>query len=441
MSDRHLHRWHHRARSALRRSLRLRLILVFWLLALVMAAIFIGGMQRALSTGWRQAVAPLLADYVDRLTAEIGTPPSVERAHAITRRLPVAVRIDGPVVRWASADFAYSGDWDDNIDGYHEHGPRTLERRTSDGHRVAFGLGALPWRSQPQVIGWATLLLLLLMTAVAYAYVRRLLRPLDDIRLGAQRFGRGEFGQAIAVRRNDELGDLAQQINSMADGLHQMLEGKRALLLAISHELRSPLTRARLNAELLPEQGDAHGTREALLRDLAEMRDLITDLLEGERLSGEHVALEREPVQLDKLIDEVLTSRVEFQGIEHARSADPTLLQLDTIRVRLALRNLLDNALRHGAQAARVPRVSVEFDDAGATVTVRDHGLGVDESQLPLLAQAFYRTDSTRQRATGGVGLGLYLCRLVAQAHGGQLVLRNAGPGLEATLVLPAQHG
>ena len=243
VSDRHLHRWHHRARSALRRSLRLRLILVFWLLALVMAAIFIGGMQRALSTGWCRAVAPLLADYVDRLTAEIGTPPSVERAQAITRRLPVAVRIDGPVVRWASADFAYSGDWDGSADGRREHGPRTLERRTSDGHRVAFGLSALPCRSQPQVIGWATLLLLLLMTAVAYAYVRRLLRPLDDIRLGAQRFGRGEFGQAIAVRHNDELGDLARQINSMADGLHQMLEGKRVLLLAISHELRSPLMR------------------------------------------------------------------------------------------------------------------------------------------------------------------------------------------------------
>ena len=438
VSDRHARRWHQRARSALRRSLRLRLILVFWLLALLMAAIFIGGMQRALSTGWRQAVAPLLADYVDRLAGEIGTPPSIERARAITERLPVAVRIDGPLVRWASTDFAYAGDWDGSTDGRHDHNPRMLERRTADGHRVEFGLAALPWRNQPRVIGWATLLLLLLMTAVAYAYVRRLLRPLDDIRLGAQRFGRGEFGEAIAVRRNDELGDLAQQINAMANGLHQMLEGKRALLLAISHELRSPLTRARLNAELLPEQGDTHGTREALLRDLAEMRDLITDLLEGERLSGAHVALQREPVQLDALVDEVLASRAEFQSFEHLRAARLTPLQLDATRIRLALRNLFDNALRHGAQAARAPQVSVQADGSWVSVTVRDHGAGVDEAQLPRLAQPFYRTDSARQRATGGVGLGLYLCRLVAQAHGGQLLLRNAQPGLVAQLVLPA---
>ena len=109
-----------------------------------MAAIFIGGMQRALSTGWRQAVAPLLADYVDRLAGEIGTPPSIERARAITERLPVAVRIDGPLVRWASIDFAYAGDWDGSTDGRHDHNPRMLERRTADGHRVEFGLGACP---------------------------------------------------------------------------------------------------------------------------------------------------------------------------------------------------------------------------------------------------------------------------------------------------------
>ena len=438
VSEQHAHRWHQRARSALRRSLRLRLILVFWLLALLMAAIFIGGMQRALSAGWRQAVAPLLADYVDRLAGEIGTPPSIERARGITERLPVAVRIDGPLVRWASTDFAYAGDWDGSTDGRHDHDPRMLERRTADGHRVEFGLAALPWKNQPRVIGWATLLLLLLMTALAYSYVRRLLQPLDDIRLGAQRFGRGEFGEAIAVRRNDELGDLAQQINAMANGLHQMLEGKRALLLAISHELRSPLTRARLNVELLPEQGDTHGTREALLRDLAEMRDLITDLLEGERLSGAHVALQREPVQLDVLVDEVLASRAEFQSFEHLRAAKLMPLQLDATRIRLALRNLFDNALRHGAQGARAPQVSVQADGPWVSVTVRDHGTGVDEAQLPRLAQPFYRTDSARNRATGGVGLGLYLCRLVAQAHGGQLLLRNAQPGLVAQLVLPA---
>ena len=121
-----------------------------------------------------------------------------------------------------------------------------------------------------------------------------MLRPLDDIRAGALRFGAGEFGtspfRCSHARSPDELGELAATINTMGSDIHQMLEAKRALLLAISHELRSPLTRARLNTELLPETPEVQPNREALLRDLALMRDLVTDLLESERLASPHAA-------------------------------------------------------------------------------------------------------------------------------------------------------
>jgi signal transduction histidine kinase len=112
-------------------------------------------------------------------------------------------------------------------------------------HRAGLDTGS--WRERPQRVGWTTLLVLLLLTAIlAYTYVRRLLRPLDDIRAGAQRFGRASSSEPIPVRRRDELGQLADDVNAMAASIHQMLEAKRGLLLAISHELRSPLTRARL---------------------------------------------------------------------------------------------------------------------------------------------------------------------------------------------------
>ena len=438
MSESQRQRWHHRARSALRRSLRLRLILVFWLLALCMTAIFVAGTQRALGVGWRLAAAPLLTDYVDRLVAELGSPPSVERAAALTRRLPLSVRIDGPAVQWSSHGLQRGEAHDHAQDDWHDAGPRLLARNTADGHRVVLGLGDLPWRSQPRLIGWATLAVLLLMTAVAYGYVRRLLRPLDDIRSGAQRFGRGEFDTPITVRRQDELGDLARQINTMARDLHQMLEGKRALLLAISHELRSPLTRARLNVELLPlAPPDTAATRQALLVDLAQMRDLITDLLEGERLSGSHGALHRESLDIATLVRDVLASRPDFAGVQTDLSPVLSAISLDAARVRLALRNLLDNAVRHGANATQAACVSLRGDAASVQLVVRDFGLGVDEDQMENLAQPFYRTDAARQRSTGGVGLGLYLCRLVVQAHGGVMRLRNARPGLEVTLEFP----
>jgi len=106
-------------------------------------------------------------------------------------------------------------------------------------------------------------------------------------------------------------------------------------------------------------------------------------------------------------------------------------LSLDRTRIRLLVRNLLDNAQRHGAGAQR-PLVRVARDDEGQVVlAVRDFGPGVDEAVLPQLAEPFYRPDAARERATGGVGLGLYLSRLVAQAHGAAFTLRNAHPGLE----------
>jgi signal transduction histidine kinase len=305
-------RWHRRARHALAHSLRVRLVALFLLLALAMAATFLFGMQKAFSIGWRDAARPLVVDYVDRLAAEIGSPPSIERAQALVQRLPVAVHISGPQVNWRShpANPDQERRWNE-ANRWKGDEPRLLERTTADGHRIHFSLNVQVWQDQPRVIGWATLAVLLLLTGLAYLRVRRLLRPLDDIRAGALRFGTGDFAQPIPVRhpaRPDELGELAATINTMGGDIRQMLDAKRALLLAISHELRSPLTRARLNTELLPETLDVQPARDALLRDLGQMRDLITDLLESERLASPHAALHREPVDLAALVGEVVAS-------------------------------------------------------------------------------------------------------------------------------------
>ena len=414
--------WEHR----LRRSLGLRLVGLFVLLALAITLIFLFGMQRALSGSWQGLVQPLVADYVDRLAADLGTPPDVERAQALADRLPLSIRIDGPAVHFDSHPRRSA--WQQRHSDA-EAGWWLLTRSTADGHRIIFGVGDVAWEHRPRTIGWLTLTALLLLTGAAYLYVRRLFRPLDDIRAGALRFGQGDFATPIPLRRADELGDLAQQVNTMAADLQRMLDAKRGLLLAISHELRSPLTRARLNAELVAE-GSA---RDGLLRDLAEMRDLIGDLLESERLAAGHAALQREPVDLNLLV----TEQASGQAVELQLAEGLPLLALDRMRIRLVLRNLIDNALRHGGDE-RPAQLSTRLDDRMVVLAVRDFGPGVDAALLPQLAEAFYRPDAARTRSAGGVGLGLYLCRLVAQAHGGRLALRNAEPGLEVTVSLPA---
>ena len=449
----------HRARRALAHSLRVRLMLMFVLLALAMAGIFIFGMQAALSIGWRDAAKPLVSDYIDKLAADIGSPPSIARAQALTARLPLSVRISGPQIHWRShpqdPDYGHGG-MDDERKLSDEL--RFYERTTPDGHRIQFGVSVQAWHDRPRFIGWATLAVLLAMTALAYARVRRMLRPLDDIRAGALRFGAGDFAHSIPVRhahRPDELGELAATINTMGSDIHQMLEAKRALLLAISHELRSPLTRARLNTELLPETPEVQASRDALLRDLAVMRDLVTDLLESERLANPHAALHREPVNLITLVQEVVRELqiahtptqpyAEDAGALRINTQLPATLPpllLDAVRIRLLVRNLLENALRHSSEASKVPQLEVQMLKSGAVqISVRDFGPGVADSQLPHLGQPFFRPDAARTREGGGVGLGLYLCRLVVQAHGGSFHLRNAQPGLEVAVELPVING
>jgi signal transduction histidine kinase len=427
------HRWHRRFHQRLRHSLRWRLVALFLLLAAGTTLVFFVGTQRIVADGFSVLVKPLLSDYVDRLAGEIGTPPDVARARSLVQRLPISIRIDGPLVQWMSQPprrVAHEGDEANGDDG---NGRTLLTRTTTDGHRIQFGISRALWRDRRPWPGWIPLVGLLLLTWAAYATVRRLLRPLDDIRSGALRYGEGDFSQVIPVRRRDELGDLASQVNAMATGLQGMLQSQRALLLAISHELRSPLTRARLNAELLAEAPE----RTALLRDVALMGQLITDLLEGERLAAGSAALEREPTDLNQLVRDIIGTEFADQAVRLDLAEGTPTLPLDRPRVALLVRNLVDNACRHGAGAAEPVTVSTRVDDSTVQLRVRDHGPGVSEEHLARLTEPFYRPDIARTRGAGGVGLGLYLCKLVAQSHGATLTLRNVQPGLEAQVRWP----
>ena len=482
-------------------SLGARLVGLFLVLAVAVAATFMLGMHALQRVGWHEYLRPLVTNYADTLVSEIGSPPDVDRARVLTQRLPLHIRIEGPDINWDSADeppppppppdgigparpprhpvvtlpngdplplvvpeprrppprTSFEHAAPDTAPHLGPHGgPYHLSlntdidpslwrvmRRLPDGHRIIFSLADMSHETRSEHIGWITLGVLLLFTALAYAWVRHMLRPLAALREGAVRYGQGDFSRPIVPRNRDELGDLAEQINGMAARLHHMLDAKRQLLLAISHELRSPLARARMNTELLEDSGE----RSALLRDLGEMRDLITDLLESERLAdvqaGGHAALQTETATLSDIIQEQCDAPAAAGTLTLQLDETLPALPLDRARMRLLLRNLVDNALRHGSESGQPPVVSTSATPQLAQLVVRDFGPGMEESQLQHAAEAFYRADAARLRSTGGVGLGLYLCKLVVEAHGGTLTLRNAHPGLEITAAfpLPGAHG
>lgn len=428
----------------LRHRLGARMVLVFVLLAALSSLILIGGVRQLLDQGWRSWVQPLMSDYVDRVVQDLGSPPQIERARALTQRLPLEVSIRGPLVNWSSqqerADGVLPLPKFDPWQSRHNAWAEQLSRRSADGHEVRIGLSRVAWNQHPSSKAWWMLGGLLLVTALAYASVRWMLRPLQAMAQGAEAFGRGEFEHRIPVtlRRHghlDELGDLALRFNQMAADIQQMLDGKRALLLAISHELRSPLTRARLNAELV-EPGPA---QQALLNDLSVMGELISDLLESERLGAGHKALQLRAVDLNALAREVVGRQPIPVELDLAK--DLPRLHLDPMRVQLLLRNLLDNAARHHRPELGPLQLSTRRSEQGIELHVRDWGLGVPPELLGQLGQPFYRTDAARSRSEGGAGLGLSLCRLIVQAHGGQLQFSNAEPGLRVSLLLPDSVG
>jgi signal transduction histidine kinase len=430
------------------RRLRVQIIALFLILGLATTLIFSLGTRYAFGYSWRDLTRPLVADYVDRLAADIGSPPSIDRAKNLVNRLPLSIRLSGPTVNWQSSEGTASRpNWsrrgvglaeDQSTASVDPARPQMLVRRSQDGHMIEFALNFSSMEHRPHGLFWLSLGSILLLMGLAYWFVRRLLSPLDEIRAGAIRFGQGDFAQNIIVRSPNELGALANEVNAMAKEIQQMLDAKRALLLAMSHELRSPLTRAKVNAELLPDEASLAIQKQALVADLNEMRDLIQDLLESEQLGGGHRALFLEETDFGLFLRSYLASSPHASRIRLKIDVQKCNLRLDQARMRLLLRNLIDNARRHGdGGCGEEPALEIRLEpglNQSIRLSVRDFGPGVSESDLAKLAQPFYRIDSSRSRSSGGVGLGLYLSRLVAEAHRATWSIKNAHPGLEVSM-------
>ncbi len=431
----------------LSRSLSFRLLGIF----LVLAALFVWGTSVALrwvynSDEIRGLISGHLSLHVQYVRDDLGSPPRIDRALAITRRVPVDIRILGPSVDWASDDrfprledlefgpsplFSDDPDaWVDELQGIEfavQGRHRFLKMSQGDYAIVVASPRMADTGGGPDL----TLLILslgLFYLMLGYAAVSWLFKPIRAIRAGAAQIGRGNFAHRIENIRGDQLGDLAGDINTLADDVESMLDAKRALLLGISHELRTPLSRMNLVLELL----DDETARAQLKPEIAEMEKIVGELLEAERLSGRHDTLNRTAVRVGELLDELVDNyfdRDRERIVVDNRAGDATV-GLDGARVTLLLKNLVSNALRYSPADSGPVEIEANRDRNSLVFRVCDRGPGLTEEQAGRLGEPFYRGDPSRTRETGGTGLGLYLATLVAQAHGGRLVLLNpGGPG------------
>ncbi len=427
------------------RSLSVRLLAIFLLLGFL----FVWGSFVALrwvynSDNIRGLISGHLSLHVHYVREDIGSPPSIDNALTITKSVPVDIRIIGPDLDWMSdpdfpapsdLDFGSSpafsddpGAWVDELQGveFASRGDHNfLKMRHGEYDIIVVSPRIADKRQGPPlmllIVGLGLTFLL-----IGYMAVQWLFRPIRDIRAGANQIGRGNFEHRIQNIRNDQLGDLATDINTLAGDVEGMLDAKRALLLGISHELRSPLSRLRLIAEFI----DKPVEKDSVRAEVDEMEKIVQALLEAERLNARHAPLARSDVIVSDLIEDMLSdffardrSRIRF----HDRVGDEPV-SLDPARVTLMLKNLLSNALRYSPVESGFVDLTVKHLGADLVFRVRDHGPGIPAEQVARLGEPFYRGDPSRTRRTGGSGLGLYLAILIARAHGGMLELTENSP-------------
>ncbi|HKS58638.1 MAG TPA: ATP-binding protein [Steroidobacteraceae bacterium] len=298
-----------------------------------------------------------------------------------------------------------------------------------DGDRVAFR--TFSPRGTPPFPGHFVIelgLLTIMLGIVLYAMTRTITRPLADLATAADAVGRGKTIAPLQERGARELKRATRAFNAMQERLNRYLDSRTRVLAAMSHDLRTPITRLRLRVESIEDEA----LRTRCVDDLDEMTRMVRGALSVFRgLNDEEQSV---PVDVDALLEELqrryaeVNANVAIEG----RAAAPFTGK--PLALKRCLGNLVDNALQYGESA----KIAVTDSADELTIRVLDDGPGIAEAEIDRVFEPFYRLESSRNRATGGTGLGLSIARDVAQAHGGSLVLENrAEGGLEAKLVLP----
>ncbi len=270
----------------------------------------------------------------------------------------------------------------------------------------------------------------LVVAICAYPLVRRLTGRLERLQSAVESLGAGELSARVKVEGRDEVAKLAEIFNRSAARIEELISAHKMLLANTSHELRTPLSRIRLGIELMKDTADPK-RRADLEKDIAELDGLIEQVLLSSRLDANKQIETPEKVDLLALAAEEAARYEDCSVIGH-----PVIVTGDRALLQRMMRNLLDNAERHGA-----PPVEIDVRPEGdrAVITVADRGPGVEQADRERIFTPFYRGTGSN---VGGAGLGLALVRQIARRHGGDAVWASLADKPSAARVsLPVAGG
>lgn len=440
-------------RTKRHQSLFFKLIAVMTVTMLLTLLLFAFFFRSWWNPGVRESTHVNLRHYAELLTHEIGTPPDHEKAAQLSDKLKLGIAIRDPKGEWwfspripngvrarimAREHGLAPGGSPPNLtvrppeapvaDPVTPDSPHVNLRKgrmlavipTAEGYTFILGSRRRhPWEGSP--IEW--ILLFGGIAAVwfgAWLFMRRQLQPIRSLARGVRAVEEGNLDARIPAVGSNEFADLADSFNAMTRSLKDRLRARDQLLIDVSHELRSPLTRMRVALEMA-EPGAAI---DSLHEEVDALGKMVSEILETERLNSPAGGLNRRPLDLGALLMEKV-SRFEGQppGIELSIEPLPEI-PLDAERMRQVLRNMIENGLKHGRDSQKPVKVTLKREGKYAVVSVTNGGPTVPEEEHRLIFEPFYRTDRSRS-GTPGYGLGLPLCKRIVEAHGGSIVFRS----------------
>lgn len=287
-------------------------------------------------------------------------------------------------------------------------------------------------------LGWTFVILL-----IASFILRRMFGPIRMLMKGVNEISNGnlDFQIPLGQRHHGEIYYLAESFNLMVRRIKEMIHSKGQLLLDVSHELRSPLTRMKVALEMMPK----NELRLSLLQDIGEMETMLSEILETQRLKGENGKLVLAPVDLTALVRSIAGKyKIRKPGVKLLGTPAAMTVPADEARVKTVLQNVLENALKYSARPKKTKappvQVSLEETEQSIKVLVEDSGSGIPLEDQERVFEPFYRVDKSRAKNTGGYGLGLSLCREIMRAHGGEITLESEpGKGTRVILEFPKE--
>ena len=426
----------------IRRSIFLKLFLIYLgtTLALVLS---ISGYNRLVLHNElsKQTRSKMMAHHLAGIIEEMGHPPDRERTIRLSGELGISIRVESPDGIWATDTGLPATE---ALARYTRPMLTTsMQIGTHRGRRVVImNRGTtryLFFFPEPPEIDLESVALLIGLIAFilggSYALVRWLFRPLNWLTSGVTEIAQGNLNYQVRTRSDDQLGQLTVGLNDMVSRVRDMLRARDRLLVDVSHELRSPLTRIKVALEFVHDQP----VKEKIQQDIRELETMVTELLESERLNSEYGGLTLTDADLVPLVrDLVEVYKDHIPSVQLVAAPESVMLKIDIHRVRIALRNVLENALQYTVPAEAPVEVRIDQYEHTIQISVCDHGIGIPPDEQTLIFEPFYRTDKSRSRTTGGYGLGLNLAKNIMTAHGGSiLVTSEVGRGSIFVLTFP----